>query len=361
VTAYKAHLVPPAHLSDDLLRTWRSHQASDEALQGPFFSPEYVTIAALARPEVTVAVVERPGEPPAFLPFHRDRSNLARPVGLRACDFSGVIAPAGTTWSPEPLILSCGLSGWDFANVATTQAPLQPHFQAYVDSPYIDVHGGFDHYAAERKNAGSDLLRSISQKYRKLEREVGPIRVEIDSQDRHAFDRLIEWKSAQRARTGSFDVLPLAWMREMLNRIRATQSPDFAGVLSVAYAGGDVAAVHMGMRTRSVWHYWIAAFNRDLQQYSPGLILLLEMVRAAPLLGIKTITLGRGDEQYKTRFASGTTVLASGSVDCRVTRRLANAIWYAARRVSLSTPAVAAMARSVKRRSQMVFYRREPT
>jgi len=110
-----------------------------------------------------------------------------------------------------------------------------------------------------------------------------------------------------------------------------------------------------------VWHYWIAAFNRDLQQYSPGLILLLEMVRAAPLLGIKTITLGRGDEQYKTRFASGTTVLASGSVDCRVTRRLANAIWYAARRVSLSTPAVAAMARSVKRRSQMVFYRREPT
>jgi CelD/BcsL family acetyltransferase involved in cellulose biosynthesis len=355
VTAAVVHLMSPDKLSPDLLNIWRSHQAADGTLGSPFFEPEYVRIAGAVSPEVTVAVLESPGQPPAFLPFHRDASKVARPVGLRACDFSGLIAPPGYPWSPDSVIRSCGLAGWDFTNVAMSHQAMQPYVRGVADSPYLDLRGGFEAFAKGRGRSRSDLVRSVSQKARKLEREIGPIRFEAHVDDRRAIDLLYEWKGAQRVRTGTFDVLGLPWMRKMLERILETRTETFAGMFSVVYAGDQVAAVHLGMRSETVWHYWFAAFNRELQQYSPGLIILTEMIKSAPALGIQTLTLGTGDEPYKLRFATGSMQLASGSVDCRLTRRLANALWYAARRASHRSPVVAALAKSVKRRSRQIF------
>jgi CelD/BcsL family acetyltransferase involved in cellulose biosynthesis len=345
----------PEQLSKDLIAVWRSHQAADENLRGPFFSPEYATIAAAVRPEVTVAVIEAPGQLPAFFPFHRDRSKIARPVGLRACDFSGLIASPHYEWSPEFIVRSCGLVGWDFTNVVTSQQPLQPYFQTRADSPYLDLRGGFDVFAKERGQVGSDLVRSVAQKTRKMAREVAPVHFDARSRDRRALERLLEWKAAQRKRTGTFDVLGLPWMRTIVERMLETDTETFGGLLSVVYAGDQVAAVHFGMRSDTVWHYWFAAYNHELQRYSPGLTILLEMIKAAPTLGLHTLTLGTGDEPYKLRYATGATELASGSVDCRLTRRLTNAIWYAARRASHRSPVMAALAKSVKRGRRWVF------
>jgi len=218
------------------------------------------------------------------------------------------------------------------------------------ESPYLDLRDGWAGFTGEQARRGSDLLRSVGQKTRKAEREAGPVRFEFDTIDRGAYERLIEWKSARRAHTGTFDVLSLAWMREMLDRILETRTDPFAGVLSVLYVGDQVGAVHLGMRSDTVMHYWFAAYNHQLQRYSPGLILLLQMVKSAADSGITMLRLGKGDEAYKGRFANGATSVASGSVDCRLTRRVANAFWYAARRVSHHSPMVAALARSVKRR-----------
>ena len=60
MTAARVQLISPDGLSDDLIDVWRSHQMADENLRGPFFSPEYIRLAASARPEVTVAVIETP-------------------------------------------------------------------------------------------------------------------------------------------------------------------------------------------------------------------------------------------------------------------------------------------------------------
>jgi CelD/BcsL family acetyltransferase involved in cellulose biosynthesis len=354
VTADRVHLFSPHELPSDLNAVWRSHQAADDHLRGPFFSPEYVGIAASARPEVTIAVIEKPGHPPAFLPLHRDRS-IARPVGLRASDFSGIIAPPGYTWSPDAVIRACGLSGWDFTNIVNTDRTMRPYFRAFADSPFVDLSEGYEAYASERTRSGSDLVKSVAQKARKMEREVAPMRFEAHVNDRQALALLYEWKAAQRARTGTVDVLSTPWMREIVERMLAHQSDTFGALLSVLYAGDQVAAVHFGMRSQTVWHYWFAAYNHALQRYSPGLIILLEMLKAAPALGIRTLTLGQGDEPYKLRFATSSTPLASGSVDCRLTRRLTNALWYAARTVSHRSAVVAALARSVKRGRRRIF------
>jgi CelD/BcsL family acetyltransferase involved in cellulose biosynthesis len=355
VTAARVHLISPETLSNDLIGVWQSHQAADENLRGPFFSPEYIRVAASARPEVTVAVIETPGQLPAFLPLHRDGSNVARPVGLRASDFSGIIAAPGYTWSPESVIRGCGLSGWDFTNIVTSDQTMQPYFRWYADSPFADLSEGFDAFARGRAHAGSELVKSVLQKGRKMEREIAPMRFEAHVVDRQALALLYEWKAAQRARTGTVDVLSTPWMRQMVERMLEDSTDSFSGLLSVLYAGDRVAAAHFGMRSETVWHYWFAAYNHDLQRYSPGLIILLEMLKAAPAFGIRTLTLGQGDEAYKLRYATGSTPLASGSVDCRLTRRLTNAIWYAARTASKRSAVVAAFANSVKRGRRRIF------
>lgn len=355
MTAARVHLISPDTLSNDLIGVWRSHQAADENLRGPFFSPEYIRLAASACPEVIVAVIERAGEAPAFLPFHRDGSNVARPVGLRACDFSGIIAAPGYTWSPESILRSCGIAGWDFTNIVTSDQTMQPYFRKYDESPFVDLRNGFDAFTSARVQMGSDVVKSVAQKFRKIDREVAPVRFEAHVIDRQALARLYEWKAAQRARTNTVDVLSTPWMRQIVERMLEGGTPLFAGLLSVLYVGDQVAAVHFGMRSETVWHYWFAAYNPALQKYSPGLINLLEILKVAPAMGIRTVTLGQGDEAYKLRFATGSTRLASGSVACRLTRRLANAIWYAARSASRRSAIVAALASSVKRSRRRMF------
>jgi CelD/BcsL family acetyltransferase involved in cellulose biosynthesis len=352
--AARVHLISPDALSNDLIDVWRSHQTADANLQGPFFSPEYVRIAASACPEVTVAVIEAPGQAPAFLPLHRDGS-IARPVGLRASDFSGIIAAPGYTWSPESVIRASGLSGWDFTNIVVSDETMRPHFRAFADSPFVDLSGGYEAFVQARARAGSDLVKSVAQKARKMEREVAPTRFEAHVVDRYALTLLYEWKAAQRARTETVDVLSTPWMQQMVERLIERSTSTFGGLLSVLYAGDEVAAVHLGMRSETVWHYWFAVYSHKLQRYSPGLIILLEMLKAAPALGIRTLTLGQGDEAYKLRFATGSTQLGSGSIDCRLARRLTNAIWYAARTASHHSSVVAALARSVKRGRRRMF------
>jgi CelD/BcsL family acetyltransferase involved in cellulose biosynthesis len=355
VTAARVHLISPDALSNDLIGVWRSHLKADENLSGPFFTPEYTRLVAAARPEVTVAVIEVPGQAPAFLPLHRDGSNVAHPVGLRASDFSGIIAAPGYAWSPDTVLRAAGLSGWDFTNIVTSDQTMQPYFRKYADSPFVDISSGFEAFSKDRAQSGSDLVRSVAQKSRKMEREVAPMRFEAHVLDRRALALLYEWKAAQRARTSTFDVLSMPWMRQVVERMVEINTPAFGGLLSVVYAGDQVAAVHFGMRSATVWHYWFAAYSHELQRYSPGLIILLEMLKAAPALGIRTITLGQGDEAYKLRYATGSTPLASGSVDCRLTRKLTNALWYAAREASQRSAVVAALARSVKRGRRRMF------
>ena len=83
------------------------------------------------------------------------------------------------------------------------------------------------------------------------------------------------------------------------------------------------------MRSAKVLHYWFPAYDRDYARYSPGVILLAELARAAPGLGIDTIDLGKGDADYKRRFATGGVQLLEG----RIERPSLLAIWRTARRL----------------------------
>ena len=154
----------------------------------------------------------------------------------------------------------------------------------------------------------------MRRKRRKLAREVGPLRLEWHSAHTPLLETVFRWKSEQCRRTGSVDVFRRPWTRDLLHRIFETRTEQFEGVLSALYTGDQIAALHFGMRARHVLHWWFPVYNRSLQRYSPGGILLLGLAESASQRGVEIIDLGRGDDLYKTSFMTAANTVAEGSV-----------------------------------------------
>ena len=122
------------------------------------------------------------------------------------------------------------------------------------------------------------------------------------------------WKSHQCRTTGTVDYFAQDWCVQLIERIHAADGPEFAGLLSCLHAGDTLAAVHFGMYSRRVWHSWFPAYNHELEEYSPGFILLLEMIQAASEAKIDYIDLGKGMSLYKKRVMTGAIPVAQGCV-----------------------------------------------
>src|SRR5206468_1304391 len=123
------------------------------------------------------------------------------------------------------------------------------------------------------------------------------------------------WKSRQYVASSKDDLFARDWPRRIVGRIHQTQAEDCAGILSILYAGNRLLAGHIGMRSRTVWHYWFPAYDTEFAKYSPGLLLLLKMAEHASALGLHVIDLGMGTSLYKDRLANRSVALASGSVE----------------------------------------------
>lgn len=316
----KIRLAKAAQLTMAETSAWTRFHRADPTLHSPYFHPLFAKAVAAVRHDVEVAVLEESGEIVGFFPFHRDRWDRGRPVGMRLSDLHGVILARGVRLDARELISGCRLKSWRFDHLLAAQEPFVSYHGYRTESPYMDLGGGFDAYLTGQRQGGSRLIPEVMRKARKMKREVGPVRFEWHTGEQRVLDTLIHWKAEQRKRTKSVNTLGFEWVLDVLNRIRHTETEEFAGLLSALYVGDQLAAAHLGMRSKRVLHYWFPTFNRTFGQYSPGLILLLEMARAAASVGIDRIDLGKGDERYKTSLRSGTIAVAEGSVRLQVGR-----------------------------------------
>lgn len=325
-------LVAPADLTARQIAAWSRIQSANPAVDSAFFHPAFTQAVAAVRNDVEVAVLYRDDEPAGFFPFERDRRNVARPVGLRLSEFHGVVAPGSLSFSVDELLAACRLTAWHFDHLPAAQLPFAGHWWNQAASPYMDLSYGFDPSRPRHVGNGSGLLSQILRKQRKLGREVGPLRFVWNTAAPEVFDALLAWKTEQYQRTKMLEIFRFNWVVELLDRVRQTQVDGFAGVLSALYAGDRLAAVHLGLLGETALHIWFPTFDRRWAKYSPGLVLLLEMAKAAAARGIERIDFGKGAERYKASLKSGSIPLAEGSVDRRPVARLLRRSWHRTKR-----------------------------
>ncbi len=308
----KIKTVQPSALSGDEIAAWSAIQSRTPQLASPYFRPEFTQAVAAARGTPNVAVMTVAGEPVGFLPFGRTKWNTGIPVGSRLSDFHGVIAPCDTTYDLLEIVRGCGLSSWRFDHLVSTHAEFKRHAWQMAESPYVDLSQGYDAYSATLKKR---MLSELRRKRNALERNVGPVRFEPHVNDPAVLKTLLGWKSRQYQRTGVLDITRYPWVPKLLNITLQYQSEDFAAMMPVLYAGSEILAIAYLLRSRKVLHGWFTAYNVEYARYSPGKQLFLDILRAAPELGVTRFDLGKGPEEYKASFRNGATMVAEGAID----------------------------------------------
>jgi CelD/BcsL family acetyltransferase involved in cellulose biosynthesis len=304
----KTTVIAPSELGPRERARWRELQVANPSLASPCFSWQFTLAAAAARPDARVAVMEEDGRIVGFFPHHR-RWGAGEPIGGRMSDHHGVIAAPGTRWDWHELLKSARLSYWPFDHLPAWQRP--PVQVTHADSPGLDLSQGFEAWWQRKRQTGSTMAK-MPGRLRKLEREHGPLRLEVHSRDRADFDTVVRLKSEQCRRTGQLDFFSLGWTLALVERIRDTDDEDFGGRLSTLHAGDRLVAAHFGMRSPQVWQWWFPVYSAEHASHSPGSLLLLEVARVAAAQGHVLLDLGKGDEPYKDRFCDVRAPLVEG-------------------------------------------------
>ncbi|HVU88294.1 MAG TPA: GNAT family N-acetyltransferase [Pirellulales bacterium] len=320
----------PLQLTSDEIGAWTTMQRANPMLASPYFCAEFTQATALARHDVEVAVLEIGGRPVGFFPYQRSRWNVGRSVAGRLSDFQAMICYPGLQYDPAAVLRGCGLSAWHFDHLLDPQRNFQDFVWRDADSPHIVLGTGIEDYFEGQKN-GKSLRSEYGQRKRKIEREVGPLRLETDVTDRSIIATCFRWKVEQYLRTGTPNVFAYRWVLDLFDAILSLRNDNFSSMVSVLYAGSTIAAVNFCLRSRDILHAWFPAYNMDLARYSPGTLQWFEMIDALPKLGFRRIDLGKGPEQFKRRFMNGAVRVAEGTVDLRPMQLLFRRVWQRAR------------------------------
>ncbi len=311
----KVRVVRPRELTADHVRLWYQFQETNPTLGSPYFCPEFTLAVGEVRDDAFVGLIEDAGQIAGFFPFQRRALGVGKPIGGPLSDYQGVIASPAFDWDGGALVRGCGLSVYDFDHMLASQGSFSPYHWEQTYSPTMDLSQGFEGYVEARRRAKSKIIKSNRRKIHKLEREVGPLRFELHGNTVEAFAALLAWKRDQYRRTGAYNVFRHSWTLSLLKRLCETQTDRFAGIFSCLYANDRLISVHLGMRSRRVWHQWFPAYDREFYSYSPGIMLVLMMAEHAPSLGISTIDMGWGDVEDKQRLGDGKVPIAIGRVE----------------------------------------------
>lgn len=310
-------IVAPSELGPGERAAWTRFQAAEPALWSPYFSLGWLDAVAAERSDARVGVFLRDGAVVGFFPFQAASRLALLPLGGALSDYQGVVGAAEADIDLRQLVSAARAGRLDFAHLLAEQAASEGHLKTRHVSWTIDVSGGFEGYSAERRAAGSQVLKRIRQKKRAIARDCGAVETALFSRDPALFAQLIDWKRRQYARTGQPDVFAEPWTRRIVERAFASDDPEFGAALFALHAGGKLLAANLCLRSARVLHAWFIAHDAEECAHSPGLVLFGEILQALDGTGYAELDLGGGDYRFKQELATGTRALGAGFVGGR--------------------------------------------
>lgn len=323
----------------------------------PFFSPRFSAAVHAARGDVLVAVAFKspvdaeippnPDDAIGFLPFHRV-GGVGVPVGRFLNDAQNIVGLANEQIEWGNWLQACNVAAFDLhAIVDADPSWFSPYRLQKVKAFRADFMG--DSLAFLRKlERDHRTIGKQGQKTRKLAREVGTLRLEIDCRCPKVLEKAIGWKRAQYQRTHILDLFLPDWTRRLIEVLHESQSDSqsktsdendlsseqlalFAdqplrGILSVLWAGDQAVAAHIGMIEKGQLHYWFPTYDPNFSRYSPGTALFTEIVRASTSHKIDGIDMGYGEQPYKQKQTATTSEVAFGIITTSKWQRLVYSI-----------------------------------
>ncbi len=296
------------------LVAWRALMMGQPQSQRAFVSPTFCAAAesAYGRP-VRVVLVRRHADGPLLgvLPVQARPSfvgalGVYEPVAGVMNDWFGLLATPDLQVSPESLLAASGIGCIDFSHLDDTQATHGLRGESPRVGLRTRIHGTGDAHWEALRLVDKKLVSDTERRERRLVAEHGPLTFAFQSaQPREALQQLIALKQDQYRRTGHLQA-PLfdAGNTSLLHALLVQRDPLCAGVLSTLHAGDQLVAVHFGLQSGDMLHFWFPVYEDRYAAYSPGRILYRYVIRDAHLHGVSVIDRGEGDSKAKRDFAN---------------------------------------------------------
>lgn len=344
----------PRELTAERMARWTALQRGAPGLDSPYLSSQWARVVERAQADtadIKVAILVEDGRDVGFLPA-RVGSYTAMPVGAPMCDYQGLVAEPGLSVDAREIVQALGVHRLDFCHMLADQPSFARHARGLAVSRIVQTGGGYEAYAAERREAGVSMLKDCDKKRRKVGRELGEPRFTAFSRSRADLDQMLAWKSAQFQATGQVDIFATDWTRRLIDETFASRDPDFGGVLFTLHIGDRLAAAQFNLHGRNTVHAWLIAHDPAFERYSPGLLLFQDILRWMDETPYSRLDLGPGDVRFKLELANATQEVAYGFVGLPSAATLIRGAAYGVRRAAESLPlgAVSALPGKAMRR-----------
>lgn len=333
-------VIEPGALGPALVERWRALQAMRRTWDSPFLSPDWAQAAAQCEGpagRIRVAVWSDAAGPQGFLPV-RLRGPVALPAGAPLNDYQAVIASPALRPDPAALLSALGVRRLDFTHLLADPPVFPGATRGLARAWVVDLAEGWDAYAAERRAAGTSILKDIEKRRRALEREADGLVFTPFDPDPEALAALFDWKRAQYRATRQTDVLAPSWTRDLLARLHGLTAPGFGGALFTLRAGGRVIAAQFNLVGTRTVHAWIIAHGPEFERRSPGLVLFGEILKWMTGAGYDRLDLGAGDYRFKTQLANARTDVGHGFIGRLSPESLTRGLQYRVRAVAERLP-----------------------
>lgn len=324
-----------SELSSQHLECWAAqHTRASQHFACPLLRPEFVEDVAALRDSVRVIVHDGP-DGLSFLPVSLRRRGVAHAPAEHMSDFEAIIGPG---FDIAEMLAACRLSAYRFGHLLPSHGVSEPARWVSIPSPFIDLSEGFESYRVERLATRGRLIKEIERKLRKAERDFESVEFRLNDTQPDALEWLIREKSAQLHQRNQWDFLAVPWSVPLYDRTLRRNSDCFCGLVSTFRYEGRIVAAHFGLRSGTTLHSWTHCFDSSEKKTSPGMSLQYLLAKHCAEAGITRIDLGRGDEDYKPRFANGQAMICEGAVERNPITRVARRSWYVAREAVRQTP-----------------------
>jgi len=300
----------PSQLGREEIARWREIQRLSPHLHRAFLSPTFSLACEAAGFDTRVAAIRRDDVIEAFFPFqYHDRLHkfvgLAEAIGGHLSDASGVVAEPGWKKPTAELMALCGLAAIHVNCLADGQSEFGLEGYQLIPNYVVDLSGGYQRYMEDLQSRNADFVRDTGRRFRRATRSLGDLVVRnSDTVDAHTLDRVILQKRAQYMRTNTGDALKDVRVRHLLEFLASQNDKDCGVFYTALEAGGEVVAEHLGLRYFDALSYWFPVYDVKFQQYSPGRLILWELIKGATENGITLIDFGEGESQYKRQFSN---------------------------------------------------------
>lgn len=168
-------------------------------------------------------------------------------------------------------------------------------------APVVDLSDGLEAWQAALDGKDRQELR---RKGRKLARDLGPTEVVEAAADdlEAALDRFFAMNDGATDDKASF--FDRAEMRDWFRALGKEFHADGIFRLHELTVAGNPVAANVSLVWGDWWGLYNSAWNPRLSGFSPGNVLVAELVELAAGEGLATFDLLRGDEAYKYRFGA---------------------------------------------------------